>query len=290
MTAPSPSAEIPYLRLPEPALLFEGRAARLAALAAPAPGAAPEADAFLTLLARIAGGQADAARALRARGGAVRDALLAIEALPFDAALAPALEAVLAAARRGPLPPPAESAVRALADAGAGTVARLAEAVLSGALPEPQRAAAPFVGAALQVAAASRVARLDPAGVPRALVGCPCCGSPPVAGVVQGDDRLRYLTCGLCGADWHLARLHCASCRSNEGLSYRHLEHDPGARAETCDRCRSYVKLFDLEKRPGAEPLADDAATLPLDLLLGEEGYGRGGVNLLLGPMPPPAA
>jgi FdhE protein len=35
---------------------------------------------------------------------------------------------------------------------------------------------------------------------------------------------------------------------------------------------------------PAADPLADDAATLALDILLGDAGYARCGVNLLLAP------
>jgi FdhE protein len=312
------SGEIPPLRLPDPALLFEARARRLEALAAEA-GAEP----FLALLGRVARGQRDAARALRGAGApAVRERVVAAEALPADGALLPALAPIVAAVRQGPLPAPADAALRGLADAGEPAVRRLADEVLSGQLGEAQRAAAPFVGAALQVVAALRAEAVDlsrglgapsppgeaarvptppwplarelgdpsPPGEaarvptpPWPAAGCPVCGSPPVAGTIGGDDRLRYLTCGLCSAEWHVPRLHCATCGANEGLSYRHLEHEPGARAEACDRCKTYVKLFDLEKRPGAEPLADDAATLALDVLMGEEGYARGGVNLVAG-------
>jgi FdhE protein len=311
------SGEIPRLRLPEPALLFEARARRLEALAAEA-GAEP----FLALLGRVARGQRDAARALRdASPPAVRERLVAAEALAADGALVAALALIVAAVQQGPLPAPADAALRGLADAGALAVRRVADAVLSGQLGEAQRAAAPFVGAALQVLATLRAEAVDlsrglgppsppgeavrvptppwpaaglgapsPPGEavrvptpPWPATGCPVCGSPPVAGTVGGDDRLRYLTCGLCAAEWHVPRLHCATCGANEGLSYRHLEHEPGARAEACDRCKTYLKLFDLEKRPAAEPLADDAATLALDVLMGEEGYARGGVNLVAG-------
>jgi FdhE protein len=246
--------EIPHLRLPDPGLLLETRARRLDALAA--RGDEP----FLAFLARIVRGQRDALRAVPA--GAIRDRLLDPEALARDPALPAALGAIVAAARGGALPPAAAAAMAGLADAAPETVARLAAEVLSGEVPTEALASVPLVGAAVQVVATVRAA------------------------LVQGEDRLRYLTCALCSAEWHLPRLHCATCGTNEGLGYRHAEHDPGARAETCERCRSYVKLFDLEKRHGAEPVADDAATLALDVLLGEEGYARGGVNLLLGAMP----
>ncbi len=54
------------------------------------------------------------------------------------------------------------------------------------------------------------------------------------------------------------------------------------AKAEACDRCHTYLKLFYLEQNPRAEPFADDVATLPLDLLMAEAGYARSGVNLFL--------
>ena len=58
---------------------------------------------------------------------------------------------------------------------------------------------------------------------------------------------------------------------------------DPGGvKAELCGSCGSYVKLFYLEKMPAAEPLADDVASLTLDLLAAQEGWARSGVNLFL--------
>jgi FdhE protein len=75
----------------------------------------------------------------------------------------------------------------------------------------------------------------------------------------------------------------CANCRCTAGISYFVIEGNAGAaKAEACDECRTYLKLFYLEKGPRAEPFADDAATLSLDLLMSEEGYSRGGVNLFL--------
>lgn len=271
------AGEPPPLRLPDPALLFAGRSRRLAALAAEQDG-----DAFLSFLARLTAAQRGAVAAVpgftppRAPGRP-----LDAPALAADPALGPVLEAILAALPPESLPAPAADAVRALADTGPAALERLAAAALAGAAAPADLAAATFVGAALQVLATVRAARLDPSAVARAPSGCPVCGTPPVAGVIQGD-RLRYLTCALCAAEWYVPRLHCTACGANAGLGYQHLEEDPGARGETCDACHGYVKLFDLERRPGAEPSADDAATLALDLLLGEAGYGRVGLDLLL--------
>jgi FdhE protein len=77
----------------------------------------------------------------------------------------------------------------------------------------------------------------------------------------------------------------CANCRATEGISYFAIEGVPGAaKAEACEQCRTYLKLFYLEKAPQAEPFADDVATLSLDLLMSEKGYSRSGVNLFLLP------
>ena len=74
-------------------------------------------------------------------------------------------------------------------------------------------------------------------------------------------------------------RLRCTSCASGD-VEYLHTRDDRGAQAEACRACRGYLKLFDQERRLGAEPAADDAATIALDLLVADEGYRRAGPNL----------
>jgi FdhE protein len=280
--APALPGAIRPIRLPDPALLFRARADRLAALAPGSP-----AEGYLLLLSRIARGQLRAVREIAVpaipRGGARP---IAPSRLPREAAWRRMLGVVLAEAKQPGLPAEALFAIRRLEDDGVTALDRLADAVLAGRLgPEvapDALATAPFVGAALQAWFAANAAAVDLAGVEPAQGGCPLCGAPPVAGIVLGDDRLRYLACSLCGAEWHLARVHCASCRDNAALSYFSIEGERGVQAEACEACHTYVKLFDLRDRPGAEPLADDAATIPLDLLVAEEGYARGGVNVLL--------
>lgn len=277
---PDRGAIVP-LRLVAPALLFERRSARLAALAQGHP-----AGAYLGLLSRLAAGQRTAVREIAVATAARRrdGPPLAHDRVARDEEWRRMLRVVVATVRQGPeLPAQTRATLGALQAAGVDALEHVADAVLAGEVGPERIGWAPFVGAALQAWFSARSATLDRAEVARADFGCPVCGAPPVAGVVQGDDRLRYLSCSLCAAEWHLTRIHCASCRASAGLAYFHLEHDPGVDAEACEACRSYVKQLDLEKRPGAEPLADDAATLSLDLLLAEQGYRRGGVNLLLG-------
>ncbi|WP_242361119.1 formate dehydrogenase accessory protein FdhE, partial [Anaeromyxobacter sp. SG17] len=156
----------------------------------------------------------------------------------------------------------------------------LADDVLAGAPAD--LAAAPFVGAALQAHLTRLAAALEPATPAPAGAACPVCGGAPVASVVLGDARVRYVVCGLCSAEWHVPRAQCPVCREAGGLSYLEVEGGPrGVAAEACDHCHAYLKVFDLAEAHSADAVADDAATLVLDLLTGERGFLRAGANPL---------
>ncbi|MCU1281608.1 MAG: formate dehydrogenase accessory protein FdhE, partial [bacterium] len=200
-----------------------------------------------------------------------------------------ALAAIVEVMRGTALPTPAAAALDRLADCAPAVLDDTAAAILGGG-ERSGDAAALFVAAALQAWYSARTARLAVADVARpSRAGCPVCGFAAVAGVVDGDDKLRYLTCGLCAAEWNVTRVQCTSCGTSAGLSYYTLDGDgdgrtPGVKAEACGACRAYLKLFYRERLPDAEPLADDVATLALDLLLGENEWARVGVNLLVHP------
>jgi FdhE protein len=55
-------------------------------------------------------------------------------------------------------------------------------------------------------------------------------------------------------------------------------------RAEACDECHAYLKILFQEKDPNVDPVADDLATLALDVLVDERGFRRSGPNLLFHP------
>ena len=131
---------------------------------------------------------------------------------------------------------------------------------------------------------------LKPAG---SLAQCPACGSPTMAGVVRNRGKhngLRYLACSLCACEWHVVRVKCVYCESSKDLRYTSLEddrHAPGKaplRAECCPGCNTYLKQNYLENDAAAEPLADDLASLVLDMRLDEEGFHRLAPNLMLAP------
>ncbi len=270
------------VRVHDPALLFGTRATRLRALAA-----GHAAGDWLLLLARIAEGQRVAVREITVQPvpGPLEPGLgppLAAETVSRDGAWRRMLGIVLSAAKAPGLPFETLEALRRLADSGVSHLETIADAVLAGAVPAERLGCAPFVGAALQAWFAALAARLDPASLGAGTDACPVCGSPPVAGVVQGGDRLRFLSCALCTAEWNVPRLRCVVCGGEGDLAYYEVEGDAGGKAEACPSCRAYVKLFDEEKRPGCDPAADDAATLALDLLLAERGLSRLGANLYL--------
>lgn len=171
----------------------------------------------------------------------------------------------------------------------AGPEARQAmfAAVLADAVPVEAVAEHIFAAAALQVVAARRSARLDPAlAQPVADGVCPCCGGPPVASTVVADlkvEGVRYVQCSLCAAQWNHVRVKCVSCGSTKGIAYQEIEGIADTiKAETCDECRTYVKILNRRKDPNLEPVADDVASLGLDLLVTEAGWHRAGVNPLL--------
>lgn len=146
----------------------------------------------------------------------------------------------------------------------------------------------PFVMAALQVTFAQRASQLSEGDVPYAEPAtiCPVCASEPVASVLRIGGQMaghRYLHCGTCCTEWQMVRVKCSHCESTKGVRYQGIEGGKDiVMAETCDECGCYRKIVNQEKDPMAEPLADDLASLMLDLLMGETKYQRASPNPLL--------
>jgi len=209
------------------------------------------------------------------------------------------LEQLCAAVAGPPYPPAVGATVAAIRRAPPAWIEAQAEAVLATLPQGVDLAAAPFVMAALQVHWGAASSGLDAAAVNALDIPgvCPVCGSLPVASVVCANSPYqgyRYLHCALCATEWHMVRVQCSQCgASGRSIGYHTLERAAqdedsaggdiaATRAETCDDCRGYRKIFYQEKDPGVEPVADDLASLGLDLLLGGEGYHRASGNPLL--------
>lgn len=180
---------------------------------------------------------------------------------------------------------------------------RQADRLLRGIMLDLDLASAPFIGAALQAywahmvlasAAGHGIERLAPFGRIADATRCPCCGFLPVASVVRIDASaggLRYLQCALCATQWHMVRIKCSHCEGTKGIHYQSLEPRDGdgdprsgaaVEAETCDTCGSYLKIVRQNRDPQVEAMADDLASLTLDLLVSEAGFRRHGTSLLL--------
>lgn len=116
---------------------------------------------------------------------------------------------------------------------------------------------------------------------------CPVCGGDAVSSLIQsgGDlDGLRYLHCGRCNGQWHALRAKCTFCGDQSALTRHSIaEADQpalqGASAEYCGKCGAYRKIHSRQQQQHADPVADDLASLALDILMGEEDKPRGGRN-----------
>ncbi|MNV01924.1 formate dehydrogenase accessory protein FdhE [compost metagenome] len=80
-----------------------------------------------------------------------------------------------------------------------------------------------------------------------------------------------------------MVRVKCSHCEDVEKVAYQAIEgRSPAIKAETCDHCHTYRKIFYQDKDLYVEPVADDLASLMLDVLVGEAGYSRSSGNPLL--------
>ncbi len=115
---------------------------------------------------------------------------------------------------------------------------------------------------------------------------CPCCGHRPGVSVLReekGSETLaRSLVCSLCSLEWSFARVLCPACTEErpEKLPRFTADEIPWIRIEACDACGSYLKAVDLTRTPGADPVVDELASTPLDILAREEGYVKLEANL----------
>ncbi len=282
-------AEPPFVRLPDPTTLFDARAGRFRVLSEGHP-LAP----YLRLLASLSDVQhqlqdglaepempaADARERAREFGMPPLDR----SRFAADTALDVTFDRLLALTSGIDMPEPARAALRRTIDADRATRSAMALAVLADSIPVEALADHLFVAAALQVHFARQAARLDARDL--APVGdgaCAACGAPPVSSLVvgwPGAENTRFCACSLCSTLWHSVRVKCTLCGSTQGITYRQVEGGDGlVRAETCDTCRGYVKILQQQQDPALDPIADDVASLALDLLVRERGYRRGAVN-----------
>jgi FdhE protein len=109
---------------------------------------------------------------------------------------------------------------------------------------------------------------------------CPVCGGEPLMGRLDKETGKRQLQCQLCRTSWSFPRLECpfCGCDDQKMLRYFYDEDDKTHRVEVCDECRRYLKTVDMrEKLDETGLIAEDLATLHLDVAAEKEGYRKGG-------------
>lgn len=309
---------IPRLLLPQARSLFTARAARLRQLANNDIKGIPVGETlsgYLQLMAALVDAQAAVVKSFPPEAFALPDA--ADIALSLDHNMPPLpvsglrpdswravfnalLDQLDGLAASQPQISAVLAELRALDDA---QLEGCADAVLAELTEGVHPLHAPFVAAALQVVWTMRASQLDAQRVQPLVTNtlCPVCGAHPVASVIRigGQSQgYRYLHCATCSSEWHMVRVKCSCCEHTAKIAYQSIEaadaepvaplenkaNDPSkvARAETCDDCRTYRKIFNQEHDYNVDPLADDLASLTLDLLVGEAGYARASGNPLL--------
>ncbi|MFM2119081.1 MAG: hypothetical protein RL722_549 [Pseudomonadota bacterium] len=217
-------------------------------------------------------------------------------------------------------PAPAQAVLQGLIEAESDWLERQADCLLTGVMAGLDLASAPLIAAALQVhwthlllsvqarhgGKGQAIGRIDDE------TACPCCGSKPTASITRSTDDApgqRYLHCSVCSLQWHMVRIKCPHCLSGKKLAYFSLDAagdepalaeagvaadgEPLAeinsraaqsviQAETCDDCGHYLKIMHAERDGMVDPVADDLASVTLDLLVADTGKLRHGVNLML--------
>lgn len=276
--------------LPNGPDLFAHRAARLDALA----DRHPMAD-WLRFMARLARAQAAIClpRAAPILAQVECDVAARLPPLAADShahgdAWRDGLASLLSGVTHDALPSAALAAIDRVRQCDAAAVEALAAGYLRGTLPAGEAGVALFVAAALQVYFVNRAAALPVAALrllpQRGL--CPVCGSAPVAGVITAAGRatgVRYLHCGLCATAWNHVRAVCINCGESRALVLQELEGGNGVvKAETCDACHCYTKMLYQAQDMAVEPLADDLASLGLDIKVSEAGWSRHAPNPLI--------
>ncbi|WP_185732182.1 formate dehydrogenase accessory protein FdhE [Burkholderia sp. Bp8963] len=286
---------IPRFRLPERATVFSARAARLRQLADLNP-----IGGYLRLMAVVADAQHTLLQECNAQMPS-KDAIARAQqhSMPLVPALSgerdPQWRDVLhdlldRVERAGLVNPSLAKLLDRMRLMAPAELDAQADAILALRFAEIDPAIAPFLMAALQVAWTDLASRTLPADVPFLDQPglCPVCGTHPVASVVRVGGAFqgyRFLQCGLCTTEWHMVRTKCSNCDSTKGIAYHGIEGGSEAvKAESCDECKTYRKIGYQEKDYDFEPLADDLASLTLDLLMNEAGYRRSSPNPLLWP------
>ena len=138
-------------------------------------------------------------------------------------------------------------------------------------------AVAPLAALPLLRGCAAAVESRLPVGWDRGF--CSACGGWPSLAELRGLERTRVLRCGRCATAWEIPVLVCPFCDERDHarqLSFAPEGEEHQRRVDACRGCGGYIKTRTTlaALRPWALPL-EDLATIELDLVAGERGFGR---------------
>lgn len=295
--APDPTAigqvsTPPFAIVPDPQALFSQRASRLRTYASVSPM-----KAYLEFVASIADAQAELIQSLPTLAPIDPDRLsrsadfamppVDRSAVVLDDAIRGTLDGLFARLGSVPMPLPASTALDRVRRADVAETERRLRDVLDQSPPADELAEHGYLAAGLQVHFARLAASLDAERLKPVGDGvCPVCGGAPLASLIVERPNAhgsRYCACAMCATQWNFVRIRCCSCGSTKGVGYQEVEGAGGAvKAETCDECRTYVKVMYQNRDAAIEPAADDIGTLPLDLLMKSGPYRRSAFNPFL--------
>ena len=187
------------------------------------------------------------------------------------------------------MPPAAAEALAQVRAADEASLSWMIGNVLAGELPGDSLAHHLYVAAAIQVEATRLAATLDSSRLVPIQVGvCPACGGKPVGSMVigiHGVEGTRYACCSSCATMWNEVRVKCLACGATKGVGYRAVEtggEEATVKAEVCDSCHGWTKVLYQNRNPSLEIVADDVASLGLDLLMKDTEYKRSGFDPFL--------
>lgn len=285
-------AKPPFVRLPDPERLFIDRAARFRQLAA-----GHDLGPYLSFLAELSELQANIQNDLAEPELPEAELLERAEQYEMpplhrgsftpDEGFNALFDRLTSAAASLDMPPPAREALVRLQAAEPEMRLGIIGNVLTDMVPGDAVAEHAITAAVLQVHFARLAAQLDPSTLKSVGDGvCPTCGGAPSSSLIvgwNGAHGARFCSCSLCGTLWNYIRAKCTLCGSTKEIVFEAIDGEAGdVKAEACNGCHGYVKVFYQLDNPALDPIADDVASLGLDLLLSERDFRRGAVNPFL--------
>jgi FdhE protein len=105
---------------------------------------------------------------------------------------------------------------------------------------------------------------------------CPFCGEAPLLGLLEAETRAKQLVCGACATRWPFSRHRCWDCGTTGNVAYFTVQGDRRFRVETCEACKSYLKVMDQGYGALDKPATQvHLTTLHLDMLARKKGFAR---------------